>query len=155
MSTLATMKPQPVVRPFAQHVSARRPEGNGRAFCKLVVAVLYVVAGIYFSLQPFLTAVALTFALAVFFMIQEVLELTEYFIRKEQKSSWVLINGVIWIILCGMIWQYRPSGSFRALGQLVGIGMLVTGVTGLMKAIGMRKGTAELRNTHAPEVQAA
>ena len=155
MSTLATIMPLTVVRLFAQDIRARRSEGNGRIFAMLVVAVLYVVAGIYFSLQLLLTAAALTFALAVFFMVQGILELTEYFIREEQKSSWELLNGVIWIILCGMIWQHRPSSSLWALGQLIGIGMLVTGVTGLMKAIGMRKGSAELRNTHDLEVQAA
>jgi len=78
--------PLTVVRLFAQDIRARRSEGNGRIFAMLVVAVLYVVAGIYFSLQLLLTAAALTFALAVFFMVQGILELTEYFIREEQKS---------------------------------------------------------------------
>jgi len=85
---------------IAQGINAFRSKGIGRLSWKLLVAVLYLVAGIYLLLHPFLAVVALTFALAAFFLIQGVLELTEYFaIRKERKSSWVLINGIISIIL--------------------------------------------------------
>jgi len=141
---------------IAQGINAFRSKGIGRLSWKLVVAVLYLVAGIYLLLHPFLAVVALTLALAAFFLIQGVLELTEYFaIRKERKSSWVLINGIISMILGGMIWRHWPSSSLWALGQLVGIGMLMTGVTRLMMALALRKRTADFRNTRVPEMQAA
>ena len=109
----------------------------------------------YLLLQPFLAVVALTFALAVFSFVQGVLDLTDYlFTRKARKSSWVLINGVISTILGGMIWRHWPSSSLWALGQLVGIGMLMIGVTRLMMALATRK-PAEIRNMHVPKVQAA
>jgi uncharacterized membrane protein HdeD (DUF308 family) len=65
-----------------------------------------------------------------------------------------LINGVISTILGGMIWRHWPSSSLWALGQLVGIGMLMIGVTRLMMALATRK-PAEIRNMHVPKVQAA
>ena len=141
---------------IAQSINAFRPNGVGRLWWKLAVAVLYLLAGIYFLLHPFLAVMALTFALALFFLVQGVLELSDYlFIRRGQKSSWVLLNGVISIILGGMIWRHWPSSSLWALGQLVGIGMLMTGVTRLIMAVAIRKSTGKLRNTHVPEVQAA
>jgi uncharacterized membrane protein HdeD (DUF308 family) len=121
-----------------------------------MIAALYTLGGVYLLLHPFLAVVALTFALAIFFFVQGVLELTDYlFSRSGRKSSWVLINGFVSIILGGMIWRHWPSSSLWALGQLVGIGMLMTGVTRLIMALAMRRRAAELRNTHVPEVQAA
>jgi len=67
----------------------------------------------------------------------------------------VLINGVISIILGGMMWRHWPSRSLRALGKLVGIGMLMTDVTRMGMTVAMRKCAAELRTTHVPEVQTA
>ena len=140
----------------AQGINAFRSKGIGRLPWKLTVAVLYLVAGIYLSLNPFLAVVALTFALALFFFIQGLLELTNYvFIGKERKSPWVLLNGVISIILGAMIWRHWPSSSPWVLGQLVGIGLLVTGVTRLIMALALRKRTGDLRNPHIPEVQPA
>lgn len=141
---------------IAQVINAFRSRGIGRLSWKLVVATLYLVGGGYLLLQPFLAVVALTFALAVFFLVQGVLDLTDYlFTRKARKSSWVLINGVISIILGGMIWRHWPSSSLWALGQLVGIGMVMIGVTRLMMALAVRKPAAEILNTHVPKVQAA
>lgn len=141
---------------IAQVINAIRSRGIGRLSWKLVVATLYLVGGVYLLLHPFLAVVALTFVLALFFFVQGVLDLTDYlFTRKGRKSSWVLINGVVSIILGGMIWRHWPSSSLWALGQLVGIGMLMIGVTRLMMALAMRKRAAERRNTHIPEVQAA
>jgi uncharacterized membrane protein HdeD (DUF308 family) len=141
---------------IAQGIDAFRSSGIGRLSWKLMIAALYTLGGVYLLLHPFLAVVALTFALAIFFFVQGVLELTDYlFSRSGRKSSWVLINGFVSIILGGMIWKHWPSSSLWALGQLVGIGMLMTGVTRLIMALAMRRRAAELRNTHVPEVQAA
>jgi uncharacterized membrane protein HdeD (DUF308 family) len=141
---------------IAQGIHAFRSSGIGRLSWKLMIAALYTLGGVYLLLHPFLALVALTFALAVFFFVQGVLELAAYlFSRSGRKSSWVLINGFVSIILGGMIWKHWPSSSLWALGQLVGIGMLMTGLTRLIMALAMRRRAAELRNTHVPEVQAA
>jgi uncharacterized membrane protein HdeD (DUF308 family) len=114
------------------------------------------LGGVYLLLHPFLAVVALTFALAVFFFVQGGVELTDYlFSRRRPKSSWVLINGFISISIGGMIWRHWPSSSLWALGQLVGIGMLMIGVTRLMMALATHKPAAEMRNMQVPKVQAA
>jgi hypothetical protein len=43
------------------------------------------------------------------------------------------------LVLGLMIWRQWPGSSFRAIGILVGISMLLTGVTRLMMALEVRK----------------
>ena len=139
-----------------QGVHAFRSKGIGRLSWKLLLAILYLTAGIYFLLHPFLAVAALTLALALFFFVHGVLDLSSYLAsRKGRGSSWLLFNGAISTILGAMIWRHWPSSSLWALGQLVGIGMLMTGMTRLMMALAMRRRASKASKTHVPEVQAA
>ena len=139
-----------------QGVHAFRSKGIGRLSWKLLLAIPYLTAGIYFLLHPFLAVAALTLALALFFFVHGVLELISYLSsRKGRGSLWLLFNGAISTILGAMIWRHWPSSSLWALGQLVGIGMLMTGMARLMMALAMRGRAAEPGNTHIQEVRAA
>lgn len=139
-----------------QGVHAFRSKGIGRLSWKLLLAVLYLTAGIYFLLHPFLAVAALTLALAFFFFVHGVLEVVSYLSsRTGLRSPWLLFNGAISIVLGGIIWRHWPSSSLWALGPLVGIGMLMTGMTRLMMALALRRRAAETGKSHFPEVQAA
>lgn len=141
---------------IAQGIHAFRSKGIGRLSWKLLIAILYFGAGIYFLLHPFLAVAALTLGLALFFFVHGGLDLISYLTsRKAGRSPWVLFNGLISIILGAMIWRHWPSSSLWALGQLVGIGMLMTGITRLMMALATRRRATETGKTHTPEVQAA
>lgn len=140
----------------AQGIHAFRSKGIGRLSWKLLLAALYLTAGIYFLLHPFLAVAALTLGLALFFFVHGVLEVVSYLSSpRGLRSPWLLFNGCISIILGGMIWRHWPSSSLWALGPLVGIGMLTTGMTRLMMALALRRRAAERGKTHFPEVQAA
>jgi uncharacterized membrane protein HdeD (DUF308 family) len=139
-----------------QGIHAFRSKGIGRLSWKLLIAILYLAAGIYFLLHPFLAVAALTLGLAMFFFVHGVLDLVSYLSsRKGRGALWLLFNGAISIILGAMIWRHWPSSSLWVLGQLVGIGMLMTGMTRLMMALAMRRRAAEATKTHVPEAQAA
>ena len=140
----------------AQGIHAFRSKGIGRLSWKLLLATLYLAVGIYFLLHPFLAVAALTLALALFFFVHGVLEVVGYLSnRRGLRSPLLLLNGAISITLGAMVWRHWPSSSLWALGPLVGIGMLITGITRLMMALALRRHAAETGKTHFPEVQAA
>lgn len=140
----------------AQGIDAFRSKAVGRFSWKLLIATVYFAAGIYFLLHPFVAVAALTLGLALFFFVQGVLDLMSYLTsRRAGGSPWVLFNGLISIILGAMIWKHWPSSSLWALGQLVGIGMLMTGMTRLMMALAIRRRAAEASETHISDVRAA
>jgi uncharacterized membrane protein HdeD (DUF308 family) len=51
----------------------------------------------------------------------------------------MLFNGIIRFFLGGMIWFHWPSSSVWAIGILVGLTLLMTGMTRLMFAFTARK----------------
>jgi len=56
-----------------------------------------------------------------------------------QGSSWVLIDGIITLLLGLMIYRQWPSSSAWAIGTLVGVSMIISGITRLMLSLAVRK----------------
>jgi uncharacterized membrane protein HdeD (DUF308 family) len=122
-----------------QFIHAFRSEGVGPVLWKVLVGLVYLVAGIYFLMHPFLAVAVVTLALAVFFLVEGMVDVFSYFAtRRAGASYWILINGIVSIVLATMIWRHWPTGSLWVLGFLVGIGMLMTGVSRLMIAVAIR-----------------
>ena len=68
------------------------------------------------------------------------LELVGYFrLRGVGGASWLLINGVITILLGGLIWLHWPSSTVWAIGMLVGVNLLATGMSRLMMGLAARR----------------
>ena len=122
-----------------QFIYAFRSSGVGHIAWKVLVALIYLIAGIYFLVHPLLAVAVVTFALAVFFLVEGLVDLFSYFATREVRAShWILVNGIVSIILAAMIWRHWPSGSLWVLGALVGIGLLMTGLSRLMIALAVR-----------------
>ena len=79
---------------------------------QVLLAVLYGIAGIYMLMNPLLGVLSLTLVLAVFFLFEGILEIALYFrIRRIPFAGWVLFDGIITLILGGLIWAQWPSSA--------------------------------------------
>jgi uncharacterized membrane protein HdeD (DUF308 family) len=122
-----------------QLIHAFQSKGIGSTLWKVVVAILYVIAGIYFLWNPLLGVAGFTLALAVFFVIEGALDLVVYFQnRKGGGAGWILLNGVITLILGVMVWLQWPSSALWLIGTLVGISVIMTGMARLMISLAAR-----------------
>ena len=82
----------------------------------------------------------LTLVLAAVILVEGVLEIISYFrSRSEGASGWMLFNGLVTLLLGGMIWFHWPSSSIWAIGILVGVNLVMTGVTRLMLGMAARR----------------
>src|SRR5215469_3252233 len=132
-----------------QLVHSFRSQGVGPVAWKVLVALIYLITGIYFLMHPFLGVALVTLALAVFFLVEGLVDVVSYFSTRKTgalqwalvvgSSYWILVNGIVSIILAVMIWRHWPTGSLWVLGVLVGVGMLMTGVSRLMIALAVRR----------------
>jgi len=123
-----------------QFIHAFGSKGIGHILWKLLVAILYLIVGVYFLLHPVLGIAAFTFALAVFFVIEGVMDLVAYFqSRQLAGSGWILFDGIVTLILGLLVWRHWPSSSLWVIGTLVGISMIFTGMTRLMLGLAARK----------------
>src|ERR1700734_406634 len=108
----------------------RRP---GSVLLKVLLGVLFLCVAVYLLDHPARGLATLTLALAFYLLIEGVTEIILYFQhRATNGASWFLINGIITIVLGGMLWATWPSSTEWAIGTLVGISIFFSGVSRLM-----------------------
>ena len=121
-------------------VAAFKGGGAKQVIFQVLIGILYLVGGFYFLTHTIMAVGTLTLLLAGIILAEGVLEIIAYFrMRNEGASGWVLLNGIITLLLGGLIWFHWPSSSVWAIGTLVGVNLLMTGVSRLMFGMTARK----------------
>ena len=124
----------------AHGIAAFAGGGAGRVVWQILLAIVYVIGGIYFVTHPLLGLGTLTLFLAAILLAEAVMEIITYFqTRAEGGSGWQLVNGVVTLLLGGMIWRQWPSSAVWAIGTLIGVNLLMTGLSRLMIASAVRR----------------
>jgi uncharacterized membrane protein HdeD (DUF308 family) len=105
-----------------------------------VTSALAVLAGIYLLRQPFTGMLSLTLVLAAFFIAQGVSQIFAALAHRRALKSWgwVLLSGIVDLILAGIILMGWPETSTWVVGLLVGINLLMFGVSLIMTALAAR-----------------
>jgi len=107
---------------------------------KLLVGLAYLIFGIYLIMHPVIGVASLTLVLACLFLIEGILNIVLFFrMRSLQGSTWVLVDGIITLGLGLMIYLQWPSSSAWAIGTLVGVSMIISGVSRVMLSMAVRK----------------
>lgn len=112
----------------------------GSVVWKLLVGLVYLFVGIYLLMHPVLGVASLTLLLAALFLIEGILDIVLFFqMRSMRGSGWVLTDGIITLLLGLLIYLQWPSSSAWAIGTLVGVSMIISGVTRVMLSLAVRK----------------
>jgi uncharacterized membrane protein HdeD (DUF308 family) len=120
---------------------AFRAHGAGSMIWKVLVGIAYLCFGAYLLVHPVLAVATLTLLLASLFVIEGILDIVLYVkMRPVHGSSWVLTDGIITLLLGLMIYMQWPSSSAWAIGTLVGISLIFSGVARVMMSLAVRKG---------------
>jgi uncharacterized membrane protein HdeD (DUF308 family) len=122
-------------------VSAFRGGGARSALWHALLAVLYLGGGVYFVSHPLLGLGSLTLFLAAILFIEGVVWVVAYF-QVRSGNIWMLLNGVITLVLGVMIWRHWPSSSVWAIGTLLGVNLVMTGMSILFAGAALRRLTA-------------
>ena len=121
-------------------VSAFEGGGARRVLFEILAGVVFVIGGYYMLTHPLLALSTLTLVLAAVTLAAGVCEIITYFrLRSEQASGWILFNGIVALVLGALIWLHWPSSSVWAIGTLVGVNLLLTGITRLMVGLTGRR----------------
>jgi uncharacterized membrane protein HdeD (DUF308 family) len=120
-------------------IDAFKGESTGHKIWRAIVAILYVVAGLYFLANPLIALSTLTLFLAGVLFVEAFSNVAVYFqSRHVGGSGWLLVNAVITFILAVLIFRRWPGISLWAIGTLVGIDLLTNGFSRLMLGSAMR-----------------
>jgi uncharacterized membrane protein HdeD (DUF308 family) len=111
----------------------RSGSGIGGFLWQLLLAIVYGAAGLMVLLYPLAGVAWLTLVLATFLLIEAGLEIGLYFsIRKKVNAGGVLLDGIITLLLGILIWAQWPFSSVWAIGTLVGVSLIFSGISRLM-----------------------
>ena len=129
-----------VIGAVAHFIAAFKGHGAKHLVMQLLVGMVYLIGGIYFLTHLIMGQATLTLLLSGVIVAEGVLELAAYFrLREMGGSAWMVVNGVITILLGGLIWFQWPSSSVWAIGTLVGVNLLMTGISRLMMGLAVRR----------------
>ncbi|MBW4551441.1 MAG: HdeD family acid-resistance protein [Aphanocapsa sp. GSE-SYN-MK-11-07L] len=102
---------------------------------KLLLSLLYIGTGLVLWLYPLQGVLTLTLVLGIFLLTEGIMEIILGFqLRPTPNWGWVVGNGIITLILGGMIGFEWPLDAPWLLGTLLGISILSTGVSRVMLA---------------------
>jgi uncharacterized membrane protein HdeD (DUF308 family) len=111
----------------------RSGSGVGGFLWQVLLAIVYGAAGLMLLMRPLAGLAWLTLILATFLLIEAVLEIILYFnIRGRAHSGWVLVDAIITLVLGILIWAHWPSSSIWAIGTLIGVSLIFSGISRLM-----------------------
>lgn len=124
-------------------VLAFHAHGAGSVTWRLLVGLAYLAFGGYMLLHPVASVASLTLVLASLFLVEGVLNLILWFkTRALASASWLLLDGIVTLLLGGMIYMQWPSSSAWAIGTLVGVSLMFSGITRIGMTMTLRKALA-------------
>ncbi|MBI1261742.1 MAG: HdeD family acid-resistance protein [Rhizobiales bacterium] len=108
----------------------------------LLSAIVALIAGFVLLLYPVQGLVTLTYVLVAYFIADGVLMISLALSHRREMSGrweWLLLNGVIDLVLAGIILVALPEAAVWVLGLLVGIDLLFGGASLIGMALAARK----------------
>lgn len=117
----------------------------GSMIWRLLVGLAYIAFGVYLFGRPALGVASLTLLLASLFLVEGIFDIVMFFrIPAAMRSSWILFDGIVTLILGLLIYMHWPSISALAIGTLVGVSLIFSGLTRVMVALAVRRVSGEI-----------
>jgi|688.fasta_scaffold00276_44 uncharacterized membrane protein HdeD (DUF308 family) len=129
-----------VLTGVVQLLAGWRADSFTSKLTNIVQGAIGIVAGIAVLAHPFYGLAALSLVLAVFFLIDGFWKIVNSFAYRP-AAGWlaVLASGLIAVALSWMIWSQWPVSGLWAVGILVGVDLLSTGLALITLALTWKK----------------
>ncbi len=123
----------------AHLVYAWSERGAGAIVWQILIGVVYILAALFLPFFPLAGVVTLTLVLGIYIAVEGVFELGAFAaLRRFRGSYWFLIDGMVSLLLAALILFHWPSSSLWALGTLVGVSLMFSGIARITLPMGLR-----------------
>jgi uncharacterized membrane protein HdeD (DUF308 family) len=95
----------------------------------LIMAILYLIAGIFLIVNPISAAISITLLLAIFYIVLGIFRILGAISFRLPDWGWRLFGGLVALLLGILILINWPASSLFIIGLFVGIDLLITGWT--------------------------
>ncbi len=105
-------------------------------FANLLIGLLYAGVGGWMAFFPLAGIVGLTLLIAILFIVEGIFKfILSLQVRPQDGWFWVLLSGIAAIAVGVLIFMELPSSAAWAIGLLVGINLLLSGLAFLMMSL--------------------
>ena len=142
-----------VIAGVLEIVQALRVHTAGAFFTRLLLGVVYGFAGVVLLLYPLRGVAVLTVVLGIMLLFEAAFTAALAFQVKPLSGwGWLLFDAAITVLLGFLILAHWPASSLWAIGTLVGVAVLIRGVTRVALCMGLRRviGSGEETQTRPP-----
>jgi uncharacterized membrane protein HdeD (DUF308 family) len=130
---------------IAQFVFALHSQTVGNFFLKILLGILSGIAGMALAFFPVEGVIALTGLLGTLLLVQAgVLTVTAFQLKPLDGWGWFLADAIASLLLGILIFAKWPSSSLWAIGTLVGVSVLIGGISRVMIAAKIRSGAGQI-----------
>ncbi len=128
-----------IIAGIVQIAHAFQSHRDGHIAWKLIISVLYLLAGILIVANPLQGVLTLTLVLGITIFVQSAIQVVMAFrMRPSRNWGWVLFSGIMGIILGIFIWSAWPFNADWIIGTWVGVNLLFDGIWILALSAGAR-----------------
>ena len=130
---------------ITQFVFALHSHSVGNFVLKIILCLLYLLAGISLAFFPLAGVATLTVLLGVFLLVVAGVELvTAFQFRPSDGWGWYLFDSAASLLMAILILAGWPSSAIWAIGTLVGVAVLVSGISRVMLATKIRSTVTDI-----------
>lgn len=119
-------------------IGAFRIGGTWNIILGVLLALLFGYAGWMLITNPVLGAAVVTLALGIYLVVGGIFRVIMAFIDRFDGYIWAVVSGVLSIILGAIIWSGWPGTSIWTLGLLLGIDLVMNGVSWIVSSLAAR-----------------
>jgi uncharacterized membrane protein HdeD (DUF308 family) len=126
-------------------VLALRSHTAGSFFLRLLLGIGYGLAGILMIMFPLWGVAVLTVVVGTMLLFEAAMStILAFQIRPASGWGWLLFDAGITLLLGLLILAHWPASAVWAIGTLVGVAVLMRGITRIALSIGLRRATATI-----------
>jgi uncharacterized membrane protein HdeD (DUF308 family) len=128
-----------LVAGIAHLVFAFHTRGLGGFLGHMLLCAIYEIAALWLLANPLLSVISLSLILAVFLILEGVLEFALYFgMRRFRHSIWVLIDGIGTLILGILLVRQWPPATPEVVGALIGASLMLSAISRIILSLAVR-----------------
>jgi uncharacterized membrane protein HdeD (DUF308 family) len=128
-----------LVAGIAHFIFAFQTRGLGGFLGHMLLCAIYEIAAVCLLANPLLSVISLSLVVAVFLILEGILELALYFLmRRFRHSIWVLIDGIGTLILGIFLVRQWPPATPEIIGILIGISLMLSAVSRIILSLAVR-----------------
>lgn len=129
-----------LVAGIGQFMQGVRAESWREKMLPLILGVVTGLCGIFVIGHPLLGLGFLTLLLVAYFVVEGVWKIIASFsYRPAPAWIWMLVSGVLSLLLGLLIWNQWPVSGMWAVGVLVGVDLISTGLSMVMLGSALRR----------------